>query len=196
MQDWAVVYALVDPTSKLYRYVGWTVNPERRLVAHLKEAAGGGTSHKCRWIQSLTRQGFAPEIRVLETCQRAGVRSREIWWAAQFENLTNQTPGGDIEPGGWNKGLTKHSDPRVAKAAAGISKAMRGNTNGRFNSHTPEYKAARSAEMRVRRATPEFKEKLSAAVAIRQQIPWNTGLTAADERVAKGLAKRRARHGY
>ena len=198
----AMVYVLVDPRTDCARYVGWTTNPERRLAAHLKEAAAGGRSHKCNWIRQLSRLGLSPHLRILAEVPRARARSEEVIAARRLREggarLTNGGPGGDLEPWGWNRGLTKDSDKRVARAADALRARMLGNQHWRGRTHSPAAREkVRVAQLKSLAEHPERRTVWS-----RHRHPslgkpgWAAGLTKeTDDRVAlrgrnSGLARR------
>lgn len=190
----AVIYALIDPRDEAVRYIGWAMKPARRLLQHISEAITGGTSHKCRWILALRASGHRPAMKILETVQKEHVLEREVFWIAKARedgaDLTNLTDGGDVPPHGWNRGLSKETDPRVARAAEGLRRAMIGNKNGRFVRHTDEHKARMRAAMKERRSSPGFQERINAAKRARPQTSWMKGLTAAtDPRIAAMIPK-------
>lgn len=73
----AFVYHLVDPTDQTVKYVGSTVNPTARYLAHLNEAL---SATRCRtskdeWIVGLLKLGMQFVMRIVSSCdiQVAGV---------------------------------------------------------------------------------------------------------------------------
>lgn len=156
------VYGLVDPRDERVRYVGWTTNTARRLREHIKESLKGSRSHKCCWIRAVLSTGREPSVTVLEESPRAGIRSREMWWMRQFSDLTNVSPGGDTEPWGWNKGLTKETDVRVARAAAALSRSARGSARRLGMTNSPEMRARQSLSAKAS-WTPERRARQSGA---------------------------------
>lgn len=86
----AYIYALCCPDTGDVRYVGMTVNPERRLIDHL---AYKGNSLKARWVQDLLLVGKQPEMKILQTCAQEEAAERERVWIDQFRSngalLTN-----------------------------------------------------------------------------------------------------------
>lgn len=197
----AMIYVLVDPRTDAVRYVGWTVDPNKRLAAHLKETETGGQSHKCRWIGQLIRLGLKPRMEVLEEVARGEARSREIITARSLREagarLTNGSPGGDLEPWGWNLGLTKASDARVARAAAALRARMMGNQHGLGRKHTDAAREKmRAAQLRSWAENPDRRSVWS-----RHRHPgfgrkpWTTGLTKdTDERLANAAKKSSVSH--
>jgi hypothetical protein len=58
------VYALVDPRDDKPRYVGITLNPERRLKAHLGKGKQAGR-RRVEWLALLSSLGLRPALRIL-----------------------------------------------------------------------------------------------------------------------------------
>jgi hypothetical protein len=149
-----VIYALCDPRDGAVRYIGWSVNAGRRLNNHICEALTiRAVSHKGRWIRSLDRLGLRPQLMILEVVQKADALAREVAWIKEFRSrgarLTNLTDGGEVPPHGWNRGHTKETDPRVARAAEGLRRAMQGNRHGVGTHRTAEQKdKIRQAQLR------------------------------------------------
>lgn len=95
----AYIYTLSDPITKQIRYVGKSVNPNRRYHAHLS-LSRMADSHRSRWIYGLLQNGLYPIITIVDTVEdyedwreieRSWVRfGRMMLWP-----LTNETEGGD-----------------------------------------------------------------------------------------------------
>lgn len=92
------IYALSDPTSGEFRYVGKSNNPERRLVSHI-HSSKKRFDHKSNWIKLLLRTERRPLINILEAVKDGNWQERERFWIARFSqiglDLCNLTPGGD-----------------------------------------------------------------------------------------------------
>lgn len=59
------VYHLVDPITRIVRYVGKTQTPKSRLRAHVAESRESQNTEKKRWIAGLLAQGIDPVIVVV-----------------------------------------------------------------------------------------------------------------------------------
>lgn len=59
----AKIYGLIDPTTRVIRYVGKANNPAERLRKHLRCHQ---KCHRINWIQSLVSSGLQPELVILE----------------------------------------------------------------------------------------------------------------------------------
>jgi len=73
------IYVLCDPRTERVRYVGQTVNPTSRLIAHrgdsLKEM--GFTSAQNCWMRELHDAGLRPTMHILETVPVSDAAARE-----------------------------------------------------------------------------------------------------------------------
>ena len=78
------VYKLIDPRTGIPHYVGITDSPDRRLREHTtcNEMVNGA---KEAWIQELNREGFIPDMEIIETVRtRKEVLERERYWIQYF----------------------------------------------------------------------------------------------------------------
>lgn len=89
------IYGLVDPSTDSIRYVGVTDTPKERMQAHLNDK---GTTHKCRWVSKLLRNGLTPIMEVLDEVKRDDWQFWEQWCIELFRSwgvkLTNGDNGG------------------------------------------------------------------------------------------------------
>ena len=92
------IYALTCPISNKVRYVGQTIDLNKRMNSHINYSKNHST-HKANWINSLLKENLEPNIMVLEECDSNDVNDREIYWIKRFRdsghNLTNSTNGGE-----------------------------------------------------------------------------------------------------
>lgn len=88
-----IIYGLVDPRTKLLRYVGQSsrgmIRPKQRHVGHCWS-----------WEENLINEGLKPEIAVIEELEVIGsLNDSERFWISYFRalgaNLTNLTDGGE-----------------------------------------------------------------------------------------------------
>lgn len=99
-----VIYGLTDPETNEVRYVGKSVEPHRRLRAHIQHARNGGKTYRDTWIRSLLTQGLLPRMVELQRVESGSWQEAEAFWISHFRksgNLTNLTDGGD-GPNGFN----------------------------------------------------------------------------------------------
>jgi hypothetical protein len=111
------IYALIDPRDSAVRYVGKADSPVSRLVSHTCDKS---STRKARWLRSLSRQGLAARLLLLEcapvdswqSCEREWI----AWYRASGADLTNLTDGGE--------GLVGASPETRAKISANQKAAM------------------------------------------------------------------------
>ena len=179
------IYALIDPRYETVRYVGWTMNPARRLRAHCASAERT-QSHKGHWLRSLLAAGLRPTMSIVEDGEGDGWQIAERKWIAHYRSagarLTNATNGGDGALG---------CIPGAAVRAK-MSSAHKG------RKQTPESIAKTRAGLLGRKQSPEHLARLSAArkgkppiAAIAAAAAANRGRKQSPEHVAKRTAHRR-----
>lgn len=102
MADQFIVYALTDPRTGEWRYIGKTEGDLRiRLYAHVYEATRArSNTHKTQWIRSLVNRGLRPGIEVVSRRRSAETLAQaEVEWIALCRRssvpLTNVTDGGE-----------------------------------------------------------------------------------------------------
>lgn len=90
------VYALLDPASGAVRYIGKSVNPRERYLAHIERARKGVDTHQYRWIRSLLRHKRTPIMILLQFAD--DLDKAERFWIKYHRDrgadLTNITDGG------------------------------------------------------------------------------------------------------
>lgn len=119
-----IIYALVDPLTKEWRYLGKSARGLVRCRDHLIEArANRRRSYKLFWIRSLLSRGLNYIVEIVEECpteERLNVAEQE--WIAEARRvgvkLTNMTDGGD---GGLSRKGTKHSSKALERMRAAQS---------------------------------------------------------------------------
>lgn len=86
------IYCLKDPDTNEIRYIGKTNNLKQRFHNHKNKITG---THCSNWILKLKANGKVPIMELVEECSNDIWQEREIYWIAQYPNLTNHTIGGD-----------------------------------------------------------------------------------------------------
>lgn len=89
------IYALSDPRNGEVRYVGKSRNPQVRLIEHICHSKTKERPKRHAWIKELILLKLKPQLIILEECEHENWKEREIFWIAQYKNLTNSTRGGD-----------------------------------------------------------------------------------------------------
>lgn len=90
------IYTLTDPITRIIRYVGKSVNAERRYNQHLYDKRHN--NYSSRWIRKLQKQKLKPILNIIEICDESIWQEREKYWIAYYKpisKLTNLTNGGD-----------------------------------------------------------------------------------------------------
>lgn len=169
------IYALVDPRDDRVRYVGKSIDPENRLLRHMRSAEKNRNPYFKGWIRQLVAVGLRPRIRrILGVPAHQTADEWERHWIAAFrwagEKLTNIHDGGT----GWGEGM-----PRSTETRAKISAALKGHVvtvatrakisstqKGRPSQHkgkplSAEHRAKLSAALMGHPVTAETRTKLS-----------------------------------
>ena len=90
------IYILIDPITKIVRYVGKSVNAKRRYNQHLYDKRHD--NYSSRWIRKLQKQNLKPFLEIIEECDESVWQERERYWISYYKpisKLTNLTAGGD-----------------------------------------------------------------------------------------------------
>ena len=92
------IYVLIDPITKMVRYVGKANNVTQRYTAHLNRARKHQI-HKKNWIETLKKQGLKPIIEIIDVVPINDWVFWETYWISQMKtwgfDLINYTNGGD-----------------------------------------------------------------------------------------------------
>jgi predicted GIY-YIG superfamily endonuclease len=149
------VYGLAEPDGFI-RYIGQTVDLERRYRRHLQPSNLARHTHKNHWIKKMLRDGQKPimiELDCVETYEE--VIEREIYFIACYRQLigdalTNSTSGGE--------GVRDFVQTEEGRAK--ISQALRGNTHLRGKKFSDETRRRMSEAHKGQRHTEETKAKM------------------------------------
>lgn len=106
------IYALIDPRDNQVRYIGKSNDAKKRYKNHFNSSRDKNT-HKRNWINSVRRDGFKPELLILDEVPI----NKWQWWETFYISLyktygfklVNYTRGGDGSTFG-NKGSFKKGD--------------------------------------------------------------------------------------
>lgn len=77
------VYFLIDPDSKLVRYIGVTGNPKSRIASHFSSKQTAQRA-KLGWIESLQSQGRRPKVLFLQFASQPVARFAERYYILRF----------------------------------------------------------------------------------------------------------------
>lgn len=115
------IYALIDPTTKVVRYIGASANPRLRLNNHVCNAGAvryKGTK-RAAWLLRLASRGLRPQLKVLEVCtDRSWQIAEREWITKHRRHLFN------IDNGGGGSGtLSKATRRKRAKIQTALWKS-------------------------------------------------------------------------
>lgn len=146
------IYALLDPTTHLIKYIGKANDPQLRLYRHMREK---GHSHKNSWLHGLKEKGLIPELIILEEVPVSQWQQREKYWITFYRSqgidLVNGTDGGD--------GV--HGMRHTSEARRKISEAGKGNQYGKGHKPTPQATMKRRASLQGHAVSSETREKIA-----------------------------------
>lgn len=183
-REW-FIYALIDPRTEDVRYIGWSYDPRKRLVAHLWESRKRA-SHKHNWIAALMREGLIPICQIIDQGWGDGWGDAEKRWIAYYREagarLTNGSAGGegfpkseDIKEKIRRTSLGRKHSPaaieRIRQNALNASDETRLKRSIalRGKRHSAEIRARYSRAARARGVAPSTMEAIAAANVARQK---------------------------
>jgi predicted nucleic acid-binding Zn ribbon protein len=89
------IYALVDPTDDVIRYVGKADHPALRLRQHLRPCAlNGRDTGANEWLKDLVAEGRCPILKALEVVPEDDWQFAECWWIGNTPTALNIEGGG------------------------------------------------------------------------------------------------------
>lgn len=187
-----LIYALVDPRTKEWRYIGKSSSGLRRPKDHAKasELKREAHIHKTRWIQSLINLGLKYEILVLEEFENnENLYEAEHEWITEAKRigvrLTNHSNGGSGMTGYRHTAETKARLSLTSKGRV-VSEETRlkisiANTGKHMSE---ESKIKMSVAKKGKPLSKEHRATMSLQRKGRPQ-PWKLGLRHSEETKAK-----------
>lgn len=172
MERLTTIYALCHPVTNEIRYVGKSINPNKRYQTHCN---GKWNTHVSNWIHSLINKPIMIELEIVGD----DWVEAEQFWISYFKGLgaqlTNLTVGGEGMIGYKATEETRKKLSEAAKASmtperkAKICESNRGNTRFLGKTHTEEARVIMSRasignqNALGRKHTDEERTKLSLA---------------------------------
>ena len=102
MEKVIYIYSLKDPRDYQIKYIGKTIDIDRRKKEH-NQIHRNKKSKKNSWIIHLIKNGMQPIMEVLEECKESDWVERERYWIRYYNelgfNLKNMTLGGESNDG-------------------------------------------------------------------------------------------------
>lgn len=193
-----LIYALRDPVTGEYRYIGKSSSGMRRPKKHAELARNGERGHKANWIRSLQAIGRRYEIVVLEEVIESELNARETFWITfykPFGLLTNISDGGlnegDQRAGGrlggtasWAKLTPQQRSERAKKTSAGLTFEQRSRlSSARQMALSVEQRKANARRMHEC-ITPEIRKEIGAKTRARAPLTKESRQRRACERFA------------
>ena len=80
----SIIYALRDPNTDEYRYIGKSNNGISRAKSHLTYSHNFSVNY---WVNELRNDGMCPEIDVLEECEEDELLVKEKFWIRYYESV-------------------------------------------------------------------------------------------------------------
>lgn len=190
-----LIYALADPRSGQWRYIGRSSSGLKRPRRHRWLARRGEASYKANWIRQLLAAGLEYQIVVLEAFASTGglAEAERDWIAAACAvgvELTNLTLGGE-EVRSWKQQASAAKQRGVPKSAswrANISAGLKGKKKSL--AHCAKLKAACALRQPI---SSETKAKLSLAGQNRRHTPEDLAKMRGRKHTAEELEKMRAK---
>ena len=99
MEKVIYIYSLKDPRDYQIKYIGKTIDVNRRLKEHTKPYNLKTNSLKNNWLKHIIGLGLYPIMEVLEKCDKSNWEERERYWICYYKELgfelKNMTNGGE-----------------------------------------------------------------------------------------------------
>jgi hypothetical protein len=99
MKNISYIYTLSDPDTNEIRYVGKTINLNKRYSQHINLNNIKSNTHRDNWMVKVIRSGKLPIFDVLDEVNSDEWKYWEIYWISQIKtwgfNLTNSNEGGE-----------------------------------------------------------------------------------------------------
>lgn len=147
MENNVYIYGLKDPRDCQIKYIGKTINIDRRIKEH-NQIHRNKKSKKNSWITHLIRNGMQPIMEVLEECEESRWIEREKYWIKYYQglgfDLKNMTSGGESNHGyifteedrlklSKSQKLRHKTNPVTKETRVKLSKKAKENLNGLDN---------------------------------------------------------------
>lgn len=163
------IYGLRCPIKQRIRYIGKSIEPEKRLKNHCYQAKRLGT-HKERWIALLLRSGMTPEVVILQE-----IGEGEDWgeierrWISKATKegwpLTNTAAGGEgsspLNEQAIKRKMELMARPETRERMRAAAKARWADKEKRAKGiaalRTPEARHKKSLAAKAREASPEMR---------------------------------------
>lgn len=137
------IYTLSDPTTKVVRYVGKTINPHKRFTDHCRKT--NDRHHRAVWISSLRHKHQKPLMEIIDEVDFDQWEYWEIYWISVFKS--------------WGFDLVNGNDGGKGTCSIETREKHRINSTGKKRS--PESIEKTASKNRGRKNTEECKKRIS-----------------------------------
>jgi group I intron endonuclease len=141
---WVYIYILKDPITYEIRYVGKTIDPNKRLKEHVRKSTLAKT-YKNNWIQQLIKKGLQPTLEIIDLVSEQNWGEQEQKWINKFRNegvkLTN------IADGGVGGNLGPIVNKKISEALTG--KKLRPETKEKIRQSRIGHRAAEETRIKM-----------------------------------------------
>ena len=86
MNETVFIYSLKDPITYQIKYIGKTIDINRRYKEHI-QTHRNRKSKKNSWVISLIKNGLEPIMEILEECNLDNWEERETFWISYYKDL-------------------------------------------------------------------------------------------------------------
>lgn len=122
-----LIYALADPRSGQWRYIGKSCSGLRRPGEHVRPYFLKANTRKNNWVKGLLARGLRPVVEVVEELSGPeGLCEAEMEWIgaarAAGVRLTNETDGGE---GLWGRQHSKETRLKMSQVRNGLTPDQR-----------------------------------------------------------------------
>jgi len=141
---WVYIYVLKDPITDEIRYVGKTIDANKRLKEHVRKSTSSKT-YKNNWIQQLIKKSLLPKLEIVDLVSEENWGEHEQQWINKFRSegvkLTN------IADGGVGGNLGAIVNKKISIALTG--KKLRPETKEKIRQHRIGTKASEKTKINM-----------------------------------------------
>ena len=125
------IYGLWCPILKRIRYIGISIDPNRRFKQHLSISfRNKNINYTTNWINFLIDKKLKPRMIIIEITNKKNWKTKEKYWIDYFKKagniLTNHTNGGNGSPGRILSDLTKRKISQTTQGRIPWNKNKKG----------------------------------------------------------------------
>lgn len=154
-----VIYGLIDPNTNMLKYIGYSCNLPKRIIAHCNPCNLQKMTHKNNWLKQLIAGGQKPIVIILERYDSPNElpeAEKEVIAYYRFLGckLLNGTDGGD---GCLGRILSEETKRKIATSNTGKKQSLE--TRAKWRAANK----GKPSPNKGKKASPELRKKLSEA---------------------------------